>query len=180
MSEPIESALSQPIALVPEKRPAGPVLEATTVSETDTFVTRSLVREFTIQHDQTPELGGSNTAPAPLEAALAALGSGLAVAYRVHARRLRLRLDRVEVRARGHLGGGTLPPAASPTGFSKIAISTHIVSPEPRERMMELAHLVADQCAELNALSSPPSVRQIIEIDSVRSAPKLEASHGPA
>lgn len=138
---------------------------ATTISRTDALSTESRIRSFTVPLDEPAALGGTDTAPNPVEAVLAALGSCQAIVYRAFASALGLRIDRVEVEATGHLDiRGFLDVAPVPAGFERIAFSTRIVSPEPPERIRELARLVEERCPVLDTLRRPVEVSGSLEI----------------
>ncbi|HSN92932.1 MAG TPA: OsmC family protein [Anaeromyxobacteraceae bacterium] len=160
MSEKVKRAiegLAAGILLRPERAAAS--FRATTVSESDGFSTRSRVRGFTVPLDEPPELAGEDTGPNPVEAVLAALGSCQAIVYRAYASSLGLRLDRVEVEAVGELDlRGLLGLARVPAGFQRVTFRTRIVSPEPPERIRELAGLVEAHCPVLDTLRLPVEV----------------------
>jgi putative redox protein len=62
------------------------------------------VRNFaTMDVDEPPELGGSNTAPSPVELALVALGTCQEIMYAAYAAVMDVPLDSVQVKLRGYL-----------------------------------------------------------------------------
>ncbi len=141
------------------------VFRATTVSESDTLSTESRIRTFTVRLDEPPELGGDDTGPNPAEALLAALGSCQAIVYRAYASALGLRLDRVEVEARGHLDvRGFLSVAPVASGFERVEFTTRVESPEPPERIRELSRLVEEHCPVLDTLRTPVPVSGTVEV----------------
>jgi len=148
---------------------------ANTVSEEDGFSTVSTVRGFKVSLDEPAELGGANTGPNPVEAVLAALGSCQAIVYRAYANALGLRVDRVEVEARGLLDlRGFLGNPAVPAGFERVTFSTRISSPEFGERITELARTVEAHCPVLDILRR--SVPVAGELEHVQTATVAGAS----
>jgi uncharacterized OsmC-like protein len=154
---------------------ANAVFRARTVSEVDGFTTSSTVRGFTVTLDEPAELGGEDTGPNPAEAVLAALGSCQAIVYRAYATALGLRLDRVEIETKGHLdlrGFLNLGPVGA--GFNLVTFATRLESPEPPEKLRELARLVQEHCPILDTLRTPVEVNGTLQIVSTpeRAAPQ--------
>ena len=82
-----------------------------------------------------------------------------AIVYPAYASSLGLRLDRVEVEAEGDLDlRGLLGLAKVPAGFRRVRYRTRIVSPEPPERIRELARLVEAHRPVLDTLRLPVEV----------------------
>lgn len=141
------------------------VFRATTVSESDALSTESKVRGFSVRLDEPAELGGTDTGPNPVEAVLAALGSCQAIVYRAYASVLGLRLDRVEVEAKGYLDvRGFLNVAPVAAGFERVTFTARIVSSEPPETLRELSRLVNQHCPVLDTLRTPLEVSSTLEI----------------
>jgi uncharacterized OsmC-like protein len=140
------------------------VFRATTVSSEDTFSTESSIRSFRVRLDEPRQLGGDDAGPNPVEAVLGAFGSCQAIVYRAYANALGLRVDRVEVEARGYLDlRGFLNLAPVPAGFERVTYTARIVSPEPPEKIAELARLVGEHCPVLDILRSPLAVSGEVE-----------------
>lgn len=140
---------------------------AVTVSPQDSFATDSTVRGFGVRLDEPTQLGGENTGPNPVEAVLAALGSCQAIVYRAYASALGIRLDRVEVDARGKLDlRGFLGLAAVAPGYDEVNFRVRIESPEAPERIQELARVVDEHCPVLDILRRP--VRSVGTLEHVR------------
>jgi len=175
MSEKVKQAIEGLAAAIWERpERAGASFRATTVSEVDGFSTRSAVRRFTVPLDEPPELAGEDSGPNPVEAVLAALGSCQAIVYRAYASSLGLRLDRVEVEVEGDLDlRGLLGLAKVPAGLRRVRYRTRIVSPEPPERIRELAGLVQAHCPVLDTLRLPVEVSG--EVTQVAPASEAEA-----
>lgn len=165
MSEQITKAiagLTRAISGNPDAARA--VFRASTISADDALSTESRVRTFTVRLDEPAELGGADTGPNPVEAVLAALGSCQAIVYRAYANALGLRIDRVEVDARGQLDvRGFLNLAPVAPGFERVTFTTRVVSPESAEKIAELARLVEAHCPVLDVLRRPVSVSGTVE-----------------
>lgn len=165
MSEQIQQAIVGLKRVVVESPAAAKVVfRASTVSADDAFSADVQIRGFGIRLDEPAELGGTDTGPNPVEAVLAALGSCQAIVYRAYANALGLRLDRVEVDARGHLDvRGFLGDPGVPAGFERVTFATRIVSPEPAGKIAELARLVEQHCPVLDILRTAVSVSGTLE-----------------
>lgn len=166
MSEQVKQAverLGEAIRTKPSS--ANATFRAVTTSAEDSVHTTSRIRGFEVAHDEPVELGGTNAAPNPVEAVLAALGSCQAIVYRAYASVLGLRLDEVRVDAIGDLDLRGLVGAAPVTaGLQRIAFRTRIVSPEPEEKLRELARIVEARCPVLETLRLPVDVSGILEL----------------
>jgi uncharacterized OsmC-like protein len=165
VSDQIKTAVQQlQQAIAGNPAAAKAVFRASTGSTEDSFATDSSVRSFAIRLDEPAALGGADTGANPVEAVLAALGSCQAIVYRAYANVLGLRLDRVDVEARGYLDlrGFLGDPAVAP-GFERVAFSTRITSPEPAEKILELAALVDKHCPVLDILRRPLEVAGTFE-----------------
>jgi uncharacterized OsmC-like protein len=155
-------ALKQAIAENPAAAKA--VFRASTVSDGDNLSTDSTVREFVVRNDEPAELGGTNTGPNPVEAVLAALGSCQAIVYRAYANALGLRIDRVEVSAKGYLDlRGFLGDSKVPAGFESVTFSTRVISPESAETIRHLSEVVEAHCPVLDILRTPLAVTGSLE-----------------
>lgn len=165
MSEQIRKAIHGLKEAVRESPAAAKVVfRAATTSTADAFSTTSTIRGFEVRHDEPPELGGADSGPNPVEAVLSALGSCQAIVYRAYANALGLQVDRVEVETRGHLDvRGFLGDPAVPAGFQRVTFSTRVVSPEPAEKIAELARLVEAHCPVLDILRTPLEVSGTLE-----------------
>lgn len=161
-------------AVAADRALAKAVFRATTVSEADGLSTGTRIRSFELRLDEPPDLGGTDTGPNPVEAVLAALGSCQAIVYRAYASVLGLRLDRVEVEARGTLDvRGFLNVAPVAAGFQQVAFAVRLTSPEPAEKLGELARLVDQHCPVLDTLRSPVETTGTLEL--VRPADRAAA-----
>lgn len=161
MSAEVKAALAALVETVRgNPKAARAVFRAETRSSVDGFATRSAIREFSVALDEPRELGGTDTGPNPVEMVLAALGSCQAIVYRAYASVLGLRVDSIDVEAKGYLDlRGLLGVSEVPPGFEQVTFSTRIVSPERTERVQELVALVESHCPVLDILRRPVSVR---------------------
>ena len=176
MSEQITKAIDGLTrALTENPAAAKAVFRASTISPEDALSTESRIRTFTVRLDEPRELGGTDSGPNPVEAVLAALGSCQAIVYRAYANALGLRIDRVEVDARGHLDvRGFLNLAPVAPGFERVTFTTRVVSPEPAEKIAKLARLVEEHCPVLDILRTPLEVSG--KVEHVASADDLAAA----
>lgn len=142
------------------------VFRANTFSGDESFATNSEIREFCVRMDEPEELGGSDTGPNPVEMLLAALGSCQEIVYRAYAAVLDLKIESIEVRAKGYLDlRGMLNLADVPAGFSDIRFETRIASDEPEEEILKLTALVESHCPVMDTFMRqvPVSGKVIVE-----------------
>jgi uncharacterized OsmC-like protein len=119
---------------------------------------------FEFAADEPVSVGGTGTAPNPVQMALAALGSCQAITYRYWAEELGLRLDGVTVTVEadfdtgaffGFSGAGTPAP-------SGVRCSVALEGPEPAGRYQELAAAVDEHCPVLDLFSRPVPVERAV------------------
>lgn len=145
---------------------------STSATEGDRLMTKSEIRSFGVSMDEPRDLGGDDTAPNPVEMVLAALGSCQAIVYRAFAVALGMDIRKIEVHAKGHLDlRGFLNMADVPAGFSNVTFTTRVVSPEPPERIRQLAGLVEKHCPVMDTLQRPVAVRGKVELRSPHAPP---------
>jgi uncharacterized OsmC-like protein len=141
--------------------PVAATCELVGATEVDVRMGRHLVKV-----DEPTAFGGGGTAPSPDQYALGALGSCVALTYRIWSENLGIRIDRlgVEVRAdvdtRGVLGlaGGTRP------GFTDVRITVQIAGPEPADRYAELRRAVAEHCPILDVFAHKVPVAMSVQL----------------
>lgn len=168
------ASISSSVASNPQSAKA--VFRALSSSEAQGFTTRSQVRDFSFFLDEPRDLGGEDTGPNPVEAVLGALGSCQAIVYRAYAAALGLRLDKVSVETKGYLDlRGFLNLADVGAGLERVTYTTRIESPEPPEKLRELARLVEAHCPVLDTLRSPVQVAGALEIVSTPDAKRTAA-----
>src|SRR3954469_3339679 len=102
-------------ALRAHLREAGDAANVTFEADTqlvDGLRTRATVRQFEFGIDEPPSLGGTDTAPNPVEMVLAALGTCQEIVYATYARVLGVPVDGVRIKVAGDL---------DPRGFYGVA-----------------------------------------------------------
>lgn len=115
------------------------------------------IRGFEIGVDEPPTLGGLDTAPNPVELALAALATCQEITYRLHADHLGIPLDAVAVSLEGDIdlrGFFAVDEAVRP-GFQAIRGTVTLESPAPPEELERLKAHVDAHCPVLDLLSNP-------------------------
>lgn len=138
---------------------AGDAARATFVADTrlvEKFRTEATVRQFTFEVDEPESLGGTDTAPNPVELVLAALGTCQEIVYATYARVLGIPVDAVSVRVTGDLDPrGFFGVAEVPAGFQTVRFDVQIDSPAPRDQVTELIREVNHRCPVLDILQRP-------------------------
>ncbi|GAB4283947.1 MAG: hypothetical protein Kow0092_38580 [Deferrisomatales bacterium] len=118
-----------------------------------------------------------------MELLLAALGGCQEIVYRAYAAVMGLKIDRIEVHAKGYLDlRGLLALADVPPGFSQVTFTTRIVSEEPEEKIRQLAHTVEKHCPVMDTLARSVSVGGKVELQknsAEPSAPTVVSSPPP-
>lgn len=166
MSKEIQQALSELIETLGKKpQLANSVFRASTFSEQDSLAVRSQIRGFSTTMDEPLELGGTDTGPNPVELLLAALGGCQEIVYRAYASVMGLKIERIEVHAKGYLDlRGLLNLADVPAGFSQISFTTQVISDEPEEKIKELAEMVERHCPVMDSLMRAVAVSGKVEV----------------
>ena len=140
-------------------RQAGEAARATFAADTRLvggLLTEARVRQFTFPVDAPEALGGTDTAPNPVEYVLAALGTCQEIVYATYARLLGIPLERVAVRVTGDLDPrGFFGVADVPAGFRSIQYDVAITSPAGREEIARLMRAVDAHCPVLDSLQRP-------------------------
>lgn len=115
--------------------------------------------------DEPVSVGGTGTAPNPVQLALAALGSCQAITYRYWAEKLGLRLDAVTVKVEADFDTGAFfgfPEAVGTPAPSGVRCAVALEGPEPRERYKELVAVVDEHCPVLDLFTrSVPVERDV-------------------
>jgi len=162
----IKESVEQLIATVKSNpKLANSVFRASTYSDNPGFTVRSEIRGFTVPIDEPRDLGGSDTAPNPVELLLAALGGCQEIVYRAFAAVLGIDIQSIEVHAKGNIDlHGFLGLAEVPAGFSSISFTTRIVSSASLESINQLARLVEKHCPVQDTLARPIPVSGKVEL----------------
>lgn len=111
------------------------------------------VGSFEIGVDEPVSVGGTGTAPNPVQLSLAALGSCQAITYRYWATELGLQLDAVAVRLEANFDTGAFfgfPGATGPVSPSNVHCAVTLEGPEPPERYKDLVAVVDEHCPILD------------------------------
>ena len=120
---------------------------------------------FELGVDEPVSVGGTGTAPNPVQLSLAALGSCQAITYRYWATELGLRLDAVSVSLEANFDTGAFfgfPGAAGPVSPSCVHCAVTLEGPEPPERYKELVAVVDEHCPILDLFTrSVPAERSV-------------------
>ena len=104
------------------------------------FKSEATVRQFSgLKSDEPGGLGGSDSAPNPVEQVLVALGNCLAVGYAANATTRGIKLDEVKINVEGDLNLKTfLGLDNGNAGFENIHANVSIKSDASREKLEEL------------------------------------------
>lgn len=121
---------------------------------------RVQVRSFELGADEPPSLGGTDTAPNPVEYALAALATCQEITYRLHADHLGIPLDGVSVTLEGDidLRGFFGVDASVRPGFTAIRGSVELDSPASPAELERLKAHVDAHCPVLDLVSNATAV----------------------
>jgi uncharacterized OsmC-like protein len=106
------------------------------------FQSQAQIRDFTIQMDEPPPLGGSDTAPNMVEMVLGAYGCCLTTGYVMNAALQGLKLEGVEIELEGDLdlrGFFGLSPEAWP-GYTTVRAKVRLTAPEAAPEQLRALH----------------------------------------
>lgn len=122
---------------------------------------RVRTRSFTIEVDEPPTLAGTDTAPNPVEYALAALATCQEITYRLHADALGVPLDGVAVTLEGDidLRGFFAADDSIRPGFLAIRGSVTLDSPAPVEELERLRDYVNAHCPVFDLVSNATPIQ---------------------
>lgn len=166
MNQEIQHAIGQLVETISKKpQVATSVFRSSSYSEADNFAVRSQIRGFSTVMDEPLELGGSDSGPNPVEMLLAALGACQEIVYRAYAAMMGLKIERIEVHAKGYLDlRGLLNLADVPSGFSQVFFTTKLISDEPEEKLRQLAEMVEKHCPVMDSLMREIPVAGKVEV----------------
>lgn len=122
---------------------------------------RVRIRNFEFLVDEPPALGGTDTAPNPVEFALAALATCQEITYRLHADHLGIPVTNVAVTVEGDIdlrGFFGVDDAVRP-GFLEVRGTVAIESPAPYEDIVRLKEHVDEHCPVFDLLSRATPLR---------------------
>ena len=139
---------------------------AATVWEADVtwqgaFRSEARIRNFEpMASDEPAGLGGSDTAPNPVEQLLAALGNCLAVGYAANASMAGIKIDDLRINLKGDLDLRTfLGLAQGNAGYEAIQVSVNLASDATVEQLAELHDRVVGSSPVGHTLSRAVPVR---------------------
>lgn len=117
--------------------------------------------KFEIHADEPVGIGGTDTAPNPVEILLAALGSCQEITYKAYAQALQIPLDSVSLQLDGDIdlrGFFAVDPQIRP-GFQKITGVVTVETPESvsTEQVEQLKGVVDQHCPVLDMLGAVPT-----------------------
>lgn len=138
----------------------------------DGFITKSQVRQFHFTVDEPKQLGGTDTAPNPVEYVLAALGTCQEIVYKAYATVLDIPLDAVKVNVRGSLdlrGLFGIDDKVN-SGFEEITYETELISSAEQNKLQELISIVESKCPVLDTLTRSIKVSGNVKINKVTAA----------
>lgn len=123
------------------------------------------IRDFTVDVDEPPTLGGSDRAANPVEYALAALATCQEITYRLHAAALGIPLNDVSVKLEGELDlrGFFAVDAKIRPGFTAIRGSVQFDSTASPEDLRRLKEVVDTHCPVLDLFRNPTPVAIAIQ-----------------
>jgi uncharacterized OsmC-like protein len=119
---------------------------------------------FEFAADEPVSVGGTGTAPNPVQMALAALGSCQAITYRYWAEQLGLRLAAVTITVEADFDTGAFfgfPGSGTPAP-SAVRTSVTLEGLEPAERSDELVAAVDAHCPVLDLFTRPVPVERSV------------------
>lgn len=132
----------------------------------DEYRTSVQIRDFALEVDEPPLIGGTDTGPTPVELVLAALGTCQEIVYATYARVLGIPIDGVAVNAEGRVDlRGFFGVAEVPAGFQDVTFTVDIASPAPAEDVARLVEAVNAHCPVLDILTQPVQVQGAVRLN---------------
>lgn len=128
--------------------------------------TESEVRGHIVKSDYPEPAGGENLAPNPIELLLAAMASCIEAAFYEFAEYHGLTIHSVTVDIKGKLDlrGLFMVDETVDAGFQDLAYTLRIVTPDPPEKVQNLAEKVVSHCPVVDSLRRPIDIHGEIEI----------------
>jgi len=126
-------------------------------TQVDGFRSNVNVRQFAFGVDEPEALGGTDTAPNPVELVLAALASCQEITYRLYADGLGIPLKNVSVQVEGDVdlrGFFAVDPDVR-AGFKEVVATVTLESDAPAEDLRRLKTVVDAHCPVLDILRNP-------------------------
>ena len=120
------------------------------------FRSEAAVRDFTVASDEPASLGGTDTAPNPVEQVAAALGNCLAVGYVAALTGRGITIRELDIAVSGELDlRPFLGLAPGHAGYSKIDVDVRIDSDADAATLQEVHRQVVDTSPVGHSLSNP-------------------------
>eukprot|EP00040_Diaphanoeca_grandis_P039354 m.258846 g.258846 ORF g.258846 m.258846 type:complete len:198 (-) comp37168_c0_seq1:138-731(-) len=118
--------------------------------------------KFTLNADEPKGLGGTDTAPNPVEILLGALGSCQEITYKAYGQAMGIPITRVAVAVDGHIDlRGFLSVSDVRPGFHTITGTVTIESTATDEELAQLKAVVDGHCPVLDMLQSVPTTLEL-------------------
>jgi uncharacterized OsmC-like protein len=135
-------------------------------SSTGAVSTSVELGRHTVQTDEPASLGGQDTAPNPVEYALAALLSCQAVTYRFWAAKLGIEVENIDISIEGDLDvrGFFGFDEQTRAGFGGVRAAVRVSGPEAPHRYAELQAAVDAHCPVLDLFTNPTPVRTTLTV----------------
>ncbi len=125
----------------------------------DGWVIKTIAGKHTVLVDQPQSMGGSDSAPTPLEYVFIALGSCLVTVAKIVASQKRINLRKVDVEISGDINLAVLrgQERNERAGFRSIDVKVKIDAELSKEEKMEFLHEVDQRCpVSDNLLNTTP------------------------
>lgn len=123
-------------------------------------------RQFDFEFDEPELLGGQDSAPNPVEYALAALGACQAITYKALATLKDVEVDQISVETTGDLdlkGFLGIDQKVRP-GCEQVGFKTTVHSKEDPKKLERIAQQVENLCPALDVISNPVKVNGTLTI----------------
>jgi uncharacterized OsmC-like protein len=120
---------------------------------------------FEFGADEPESVGGTGTAPNPVQLSLAALGSCQAITYRYWAEQLGVQLDAVTVTVDADFDTGAFfgfPGSSGVPSPMAVRCAVTLEGPEPAERYKDLAVTVDEHCPVLDLFTRSIPVERVV------------------
>ena len=125
----------------------------------DGWVIKTIAGKHTVLVDQPQSMGGSDSAPTPLEYVFIALGSCLVTVAKIVASQKRINLRKVDVEISGDINLAVLrgQERNERAGFRSIDVKVNIDADLSKEEKMEFLHEIDQRCpVSENLLNTTP------------------------
>lgn len=120
-------------------------------------MTKPMHEEFTLASDEGPFHGGDASAPPPLALFIAGLTGCIMTQLRAFAKRMDVRVDRLEVHAEA-VWDWAKAGRVYETGPKSFAIDIDLDSPDPREKVVALVEAAQKGCFLEQTLGQPNTI----------------------